>query len=96
MKPCAVTSISNLTLWLLVKKVSISRKNEAPGRSFFRSERFSFDSGKWFFSTREGTLEGPFDSQGVAEERLKTYLSIQSYHLMDSEEARGLGVVESS
>lgn len=43
-------------------------------RKHFRSDRVSVSNGKFFFSTREGTLEGPFDSRGEAERELAVYI----------------------
>lgn len=40
----------------------------------FRSDRFFCEEGRWFFTTREGTVKGPFDSRDDAERELAMYL----------------------
>lgn len=46
-------------------------------KAWFRSDRFFCEGGKWFFSTRENTIEGPFDSRADAEQELMLYLRKQ-------------------
>lgn len=43
-------------------------------KTFFNSDRFFNEGGKWFFATREGQLMGPFDSRKDAEQELMLYL----------------------
>ncbi|MDX1597352.1 DUF6316 family protein [uncultured Marinobacter sp.] len=43
-------------------------------RNWFRSDRFTTINGQWFFQTREGTFEGPFDSVNEAKMELMLYL----------------------
>lgn len=43
-------------------------------KTFFNSDRFFNEGGKWFFTTREGQLMGPFDSRKDAEQELMLYL----------------------
>lgn len=43
-------------------------------RKHFRSDRISVSNGRFYFSTREGTLEGPFDSREEAERELAIYI----------------------
>ncbi|MDF1629365.1 MAG: DUF6316 family protein [Alcanivoracaceae bacterium] len=43
-------------------------------KTFFNSDRFFNEGGKWFFTTREGQLRGPFDSRKDAEQELMLYL----------------------
>ncbi|MFZ5530500.1 MAG: DUF6316 family protein [Pseudomonadota bacterium] len=50
------------------------RVTDEQTRKHFRAGRFSVSNGKFYFSTREGTLEGPFDSQGEAERELAVYI----------------------
>ncbi|KEF30264.1 hypothetical protein D777_03440 [Marinobacter nitratireducens] len=56
------------------------RKGEAD-QSWFRSDRFSVVNGQWFFQTREGSMEGPFDSIHEAEMELLLYLRHVEDHL---------------
>jgi hypothetical protein len=41
----------------------------------FRSGRLCRVNGELFFSTRENTLEGPFDSPEIAEKQIKAYIA---------------------
>lgn len=43
-------------------------------RNWFRSRRFVSVNGKYFYLTREGTTEGPFDSEKEAAQDLLLYL----------------------
>lgn len=39
-----------------------------------RNERFLLSNGDWFFTTREGCIEGPFDDQAQASRGLREFL----------------------
>ena len=54
--------------------MSEKRVGEENTRKFFRADRFSVSNGKYYFSTREGTLEGPFVSRDEAERELALYI----------------------
>ncbi|MDX1457664.1 MAG: DUF6316 family protein [Marinobacter sp.] len=43
-------------------------------KHWFRCERFTSVNGKWYYQTREGTVEGPFDSMKEAGNDLQLYL----------------------
>lgn len=43
-------------------------------RTYFNSNRFFNEDGKWFFTTREGQMRGPFESRSDAEQELMLYL----------------------
>jgi len=58
------------------------RIDDSDAYSKFRPSRFSKDGGKWYFATREGTLEGPFELKSAAEERLTTYIKIMASGFM--------------
>lgn len=45
----------------------------APG-THYRSERLSAVNGQYFFSTREGTLEGPYFTRVDAEREITHYI----------------------
>jgi len=51
----------------------VVRKGEQE-RNWFRSKRFEVINGQWYFQTREGTMEGPFDSMQEAQMELLLYL----------------------
>jgi hypothetical protein len=40
----------------------------------YRSKRISTVNGQFFFSTREGTFEGPYFTQGDAEREIACYI----------------------
>jgi hypothetical protein len=42
----------------------------------YRPCRFFKDGGKWYFHTREVTIEGPFEHRWEAEENLEVYVRI--------------------
>ncbi len=54
--------------------MSQNRVGEDEKRRHFRSDRISVSNGKYFFTTRENTLEGPFDSREEAERELMMFL----------------------
>ena len=55
------------------------------GRSWFRSDRLVREGNKWFFLTREGTVEGPFDTRAEAFDRLEVYAKVMSMNLVSNE-----------
>jgi hypothetical protein len=51
------------------------KRNDDPGATtHFRSERVSVVNGQFFFTTREGTLEGPFFSREEALNQIDRYV----------------------
>lgn len=50
------------------------RKDDPRPRPVFRSDRIVQDGDFWFFNTREGTVEGPFDSRLKAINQLDQYI----------------------
>lgn len=50
------------------------RAGDEGTRKHFRADRFSVSNGKFYFSTREGTLEGPFANRDEAERELALYI----------------------
>lgn len=63
------------------------RENDSGGTSYYRSDRFFHEAGGWFFATREGTIEGPFEDKYEAEERLNKYVKVLNLGLIESESA---------
>lgn len=53
----------------------------------FRSGRLCRVNGELFFSTRENTLEGPFESAEKAEQEIKAYIA--RMQLLDSNRTTG-------
>ena len=63
------------------------RKTDDKSRAYFRGDRFTQEDGKWFFYTREGTVEGPCDSMMQATLRLENYIKVVESGLVpDSDE----------
>ena len=52
------------------------RSDDAESKTFFRSERITQHAGQWFFTTREGTIQGPFESKAEARKELNEYIKI--------------------
>ena len=63
------------------------RRKDGEPRAWFRSSRFFQEEEKWYFYTREGTMEGPFSELVDAEKRLEEYINIMNSGFMpeDSE-----------
>lgn len=54
--------------------MSDKRVGEDGSRRYFRSSRISVSNGKFYFTTREGTLEGPFSTREEAERELMMFI----------------------
>lgn len=53
------------------------RSSDAPGaKSRYRSNRMTRHEGRWYFETREGTVEGPYDSELEAIMGLSDYVKV--------------------
>ncbi|MDX1804830.1 MAG: DUF6316 family protein [Alcanivorax sp.] len=50
------------------------RTGDPQNKTFFRSDRFFCEGTNWYFCTREGTTEGPFESKEDAQQELFLYL----------------------
>jgi hypothetical protein len=57
-----------------IKEVAMASRDGEQDKTWFRSDRFFCEDGNWFFTTREGTVQGPFDSRADAEQELMLYL----------------------
>lgn len=56
---------------------------DAPGaRTRYRTNRFVLEGKKWFFFTREGTIEGPFEDEFTASEGLQVYLQVLNMNFL--------------
>lgn len=51
-------------------------------KSKFRSSRMLHEAGKWYYATREGTVEGPFDSELEASGSLYDYIKLVTSGLL--------------
>lgn len=52
-------------------------------RTYFRSDRLQKDGSKWYFYTREGTMQGPYDDKIEALEALDKYIAIMKLELIE-------------
>ena len=50
------------------------RKGESETQPRFRKSRFFHSMDEWYFISREGTVEGPFEHRAEAEQMLETYI----------------------
>ena len=66
--------------------LGMRRQDPAPA-THFRSDRVCRVNGELFFSTRENTLEGPFDSPEKAEQEIQAYIA--RMQLLDSNPTPG-------
>ncbi|UVE19103.1 DUF6316 family protein [Pseudomonas sp. LS44] len=53
------------------------RASDSDARTHYRSERVSSVNGQFYFSTREGTLEGPYFTRFDAEREVHQYINRQ-------------------
>ena len=61
------------------------RKDDTPQtRVWVRSERVFQEGDQWYFTTREGTVEGPFRDWTAAVEQLDTYIRLMNSGLAPS------------
>ncbi len=54
------------------------RRTDKEATTKYRTGRYYKDGEKWYFYTREGTMEGPFAFKQEAEERLENYKKIMA------------------
>lgn len=54
-------------------------------KRFVRAGRLQESGGRWYYLTREGTIEGPFGSREAAQNSLDAYIQFASSKLFDSE-----------
>jgi hypothetical protein len=61
------------------------RENDLKSYTKFRTSRFFKESCQWYFLTREGSQEGPFESKIEAEIRLQDYIKIMVSDLLPTD-----------
>ncbi len=69
--------------------MSAKRRDDTRVPNVFRTDRMVQEGGLWFFYTREGTLEGPFDGHLEATIQLDKYIKVINSGLL-SEQAFGV------
>ena len=67
---------------MIINRTGGFRGGDSP--SWSRSDRLREESGKWYFRTREGTVEGPYADRGNAESELDTYIKLKISDNSDS------------
>ena len=73
--------------------MAVRRKSDPPvARSQFRTDRMLVDNGLWFFLTREGTIEGPFECQRDATDQLEVYIRLAMHDFIPKNETLSLGL----
>ncbi|MDX1735769.1 MAG: DUF6316 family protein [Halioglobus sp.] len=73
--------------------MSDRRENDTDGKSYYRSDRLFQEGGRWFFATREGSIEGPFVDRYAAVTRLEAYIKVMRSGLMASEDLDNLRIM---
>ena len=58
------------------------RRTDSEDYRKYRPDRFSKAGSEWYFTTREGTLEGPYRSRTDAEAGLNTYIKLMASGFM--------------
>jgi hypothetical protein len=71
-----------------------ARGNDVESNSRYRPSRFFKDGGKWYFQTREGSTEGPFEFRVEAEDKLQTYIQVLNSGFYDTENTLTLAPME--
>jgi hypothetical protein len=71
-----------------------SRGNDVEAHSRYRPSRFFKDGGRWYFQTREGSTEGPFELRVEAEDRLQNYIQVLNSGFYDTENTLTLAPIE--
>lgn len=61
--------------------MATQRAQDTVQTTHFRSDRISTINGRFFFTTREGTLEGPYFSRSEAERSIPRYIDRMSQSL---------------
>ena len=68
------------TLAQLIKQLGSSmtdyRKDDLGRKTYFRTKRLYQENGQWYFFTREGTMEGPFQDKVHALKMLDNYIRV--------------------
>ena len=62
------------------------RREDKRTRPVYRTERIVEDGGKWYFYTREGSVEGPFDGKLEAEIQVENYIKVINSGMLDEDE----------
>jgi len=66
--------------------MAAKRKDDPRCRPVYRSERIVEEAGQWYFYTREGTLEGPFEDRQDAELQVEAYIRVMNSGLLPEQQ----------
>lgn len=61
------------------------RRTDPEALSVYRAERVVSQGGKWFFYTREGTIEGPFRDKITCLNQLDVYIKVMQSGMLSEE-----------
>ena len=61
------------------------RKDDSEPKTWFRTGRCFQDGGKWFFMTREGAIQGPFETGAEADTNLEYYIQVMNSGFMPTD-----------
>lgn len=70
------------------------RKSDPTERTWFRSGRMFKDGLKWYFHTREKTIEGPFHNELLAHAQLEIYIALQQSSFLANDNTYSLTPLE--
>jgi len=74
--------------------MEVQRKTDLAAVARFRTDRFFKYQEQWYFMTREGAEEGPFESEADAHERSEKYLLVMQSALLPVENSLSLLPIE--
>jgi len=66
--------------------MSRKRRDDPKIPQVYRTDRMVIEGGNWYFYTREGTLEGPFDGEIEAYNQLQQYIKAVTSGLLPEQE----------
>ena len=61
------------------------RRDDLEIKTRFRSDRINEHRGKWFFHTREGAIEGPFEDHFEASHQVRIYIEKMTLGLQSAD-----------
>lgn len=61
------------------------RKADPEPSAVYRTDRIISEAGKWFFFTREGTIEGPFRDKVLCLNQLEMYIKVKQSGMLSEE-----------
>lgn len=62
--------------------MAAKRKDDPRCRPVYRTDRIVEENGQWYFYTREGTLQGPFEDRQDAELQVEAYIRVMNSGLL--------------